>query len=169
MANKAKILKAIEEKRKEIESLEEELKGFENPYVDIDKIEHREKYYYCQIYTNTVDYFNFSKDETDKRIIKNCNAFTDEEYAEKVAKRELLMRKLDKFAWDNDSHISDEDWENEDIYKYKIFYNLIAGTLGVSTWTLYRDAGQVYFESKEVAEKAIEEFKDELLEYFRGE
>lgn len=167
MANKTEILKAIEEKRKEIENLEKELERFENPYVDIDKIERGEKYYYHRTYGNTRAY-DFCGDNIDKQLINNCNAFTSEEYAEKITKRELLMRKLDRFAWDNNSNINDEDWKDDEIYKYKIFYNLIAGTLGVSTWTLYRDAGQVYFESKEVAEKAIEEFKDELLEYFNS-
>lgn len=162
--NKTEILKAIEEKKRELDRLEKELKKCGNPYVDIKNIALQDENFYCN-YDGKIEWFIYSgTDESDDDLINNCNAFTNKEYAKKISKKELLMRKLDKFAWDNDSHVSEEDWKNGDSYKYYItcYYSDIK----VSYASSVRQLGQVYFQSRDVALKAIEEFEDELLEYF---
>ena len=56
------------------------------------------------------------------------------------------------------------DW-NDSSKKYKINYSK---NIGMSIDKVYslKDFGQVYFTSKEIAEKAVEAFKDELIRYF---
>ena len=61
----------------------------------------------------------------------------------------------------NDTEI---DW-NDDSEKHTISYDRDGGIFIDEVYSL-KDFGQVYFTSKEVAEKAIETFKDDLIRYF---
>lgn len=167
MVDDNKLLEKISKLENELNELKKSIKTKqENPYVDIKKIKVDERYYFKQ--GTGVGNISFSGFNSDKIIIDNYNAFTDKNYASKIDKEELLSRKLDKFAWDNDNHVSEEDWEDKNITKYSIYFDCEDERFGVTHHFYCRNLGQVYFKSREVAEKAIEIFKEELLEYFKG-
>ena len=98
----------------------------------------------------------------DKLLIENANACKDKEYMKREALETTLKRKLKKFAdINNDKEI---DWNDNTVQKWCICKNnrVIRPILHYC----YNYFGQVYFLSKEICEKAIEEFRDELEEYF---
>lgn len=92
---------------------------------------------------------------------ESANYYSDEKVAKANARADKLMRQLRRFAVE---HRKEElDW-NEDTHKYFIcFYrgefrtNYIFGS---------QYPGTVYFDSKKIAELAINTFYDELIWYF---
>ena len=68
------------------------------------------------------------------------------------------------FALENNEN--EIDWNNTDKNKYYIYYSYDDNCLDVEDIYDYRDFGQVYFTSEEIAEKAIETFKYDLIRYF---
>ena len=57
------------------------------------------------------------------------------------------------------------DWNDDSSKKYIISYSKEGGIFIDKVYKL-KDFGQVYFTSKEIAEKALEAFKDDLIRYF---
>ena len=122
-----------------------------------------EKYY--SILTNgEINTYNFFNDNVDDKIIGFGNYFKTKEEAERKCFEIKLHRQLELFALkNNDTEI---DW-NDDSEKHTISYDRDGGLFIDEVYSL-KDFGQVYFTSKEVAEKAIETFKDDLIRYFRS-
>ena len=120
-----------------------------------------EKYY--SILTNgEINTYNFFNDNVDDKIIGFGNYFKTKEEAERKCFEIKLHRQLELFALkNNDTEI---DW-NDDSEKHTISYDRDGGIFIDEVYSL-KDFGQVYFTSKEVAEKAIETFKDDLIRYF---
>ena len=83
--------------------------------------------------------------------------------AQEIEFRQRLLRKLQRFS---DEHRGNEiDW-SEDNCKYYIYYDNTDEELDVRNAWLIRDFGQVYFKTYEIAEQAIELFKEDLIKYF---
>ena len=120
-----------------------------------------EKYY--SILTNgEINTYNFFNDNVDDKIIGFGNYFKTKEEAERKCFEIKLHRQLELFALkNNDTEI---DW-NDDSEKHTISYNRDGGIFIDEVYSLI-DFGQVYFTSEEIAEKAIETFKDDLIRYF---
>lgn len=98
----------------------------------------------------------------DKLLIENANACKDKEYMKREAFETTLRRKLKKFAdINNDKEI---DWNDNTVQKWCICRN--NRVIKPIPRCHYSYFGQVYFSSKEICEKAIEEFRYELEEYF---
>lgn len=112
-------------------------------------------------------YFYYDKNDYDYGKLRNAaNVFTDETFAEQVALHQLLYRKLLKFAYDNECEDTAE-WDGENAH-WVIRYNEVRNEF----CSYYQDgykAQDVYFSSKEGAERAIEEvvkpFMRELPEF----
>lgn len=104
------------------------------------------------------------KREADKLLYEDANYYSDRTVAENNVRADKLMRQLRRFAVEhNDGEI---EWNNTDERKYLIIYNFNDKTI-TATWNeCVKYFGQIYFTSREIAEQAIEEFKDELLWYF---
>ena len=96
--------------------------------------------------------------------IENYVAFTSEEFAEKVAFKQLMERKLLAFKDKFDNEIS--DWNNNNEVKYRLLYNKTDKEIETNFNYEYKQQGSIYFSSKEVAEKCIEMYKDDLIKYF---
>lgn len=121
-----------------------------------------EKYY--SISTNgEIDMYNFYNDNVDKEIIDFGNYFKTQEEAERKYFEIKLHRQLELFALENNE--TEIDWSDEGGKKYIITYNKDDGIFIYMVYTL-KNFGQVYFTSKEIAEKALETFQDDLLRYF---
>lgn len=99
-----------------------------------------------------------------KCYIDNLNYYKTEKQAKRKAFEQLLHRKLEKFAFENNE--SEVDWNNCNRDKYCLSYNNTDKTLDVDCYCSIKYYGQVYFTSREIAEKCIEEFKDDLIRYF---
>lgn len=122
-----------------------------------------EKYYSISTY-GEVGVYEFYGDNVDKELINFGNYFKTKEEAERKAFEIRLHRQLELFALENNE--TEIDW-NDSSEKYIISYNIDGGIFIDEVYSL-KDFGQVYFASKEVARKAIETFKDDLIRYFRS-
>lgn len=74
------------------------------------------------------------------------------------------MRQLRRFSVENRK--SKPDWTNEIDYKYCIAYDHSESIIKVGYGFVSESFSTIYFDSKELAEQAIKEFKDELIWYF---
>ena len=120
------------------------------------------KKYYTISTKGKIGSYSFCNDDFDKEIIDFGNYFKTQEEAERKRFEIRLHRQLELFALEkNDTEI---DW-NDSSEKYMINYNKDKGIFIDRVYTL-KIFGQVYFTSKEIAEKALETFRHELIRYF---
>lgn len=61
---------------------------------------------------------------------------------------------------------SKEEWEDENIHKYYISCDFDAKTWDIFWDTVENSVGAIYFKTEEDAQYIIDNFKDELMEYF---
>lgn len=92
-----------------------------------------------------------------------ANYYSSKEVARNNARADQLMRQLRRFAAENRKE--EIDWNDERKYKYNLYYNYASQEIHIGFRTDYRGF-EIYFDSQETAERAIDEFKDELTWYF---
>lgn len=102
----------------------------------------------------------------DAESFNAANYISDEELSRDIARADLLMSKLRRFAVIENAKTEMVDWSNARTGKYCIEYDYDEKTLSYNPAYAFRGFGQVYFSTKEGLEKAIEEFKEELNWYF---
>lgn len=105
-------------------------------------------------------------DETDEQCYNKGNYYNDEVIAENNARADKLLRCLRQWQALHDQPITVEDWEDKDKIKWCIMYGYGAEELYANCFYHTRLQNVIYFTTKEKAEEAIEQFKDELLWYF---
>ena len=120
-----------------------------------------EKYYSIST-KGKIGSYSFCNDDFDKEIIDFGNYFKTQEEAERKCFEIRLHRQLELFALENNDTEITWDINSE---KYLINYSKDMGIVIDKVYTL-KDFGQVYFTSREIAEKALETFKDDLVRYF---
>lgn len=136
----------------------EEIKETKNPYTRVDN----EKLYYVIEQGGWVDFIEEYGHDYDNKMFNVANYFNNKEYAEYIAFKETLMRKMDRFAWEHNARVI--DW-NDSTTKYYIAFSNTHNEL-IIDWSCSHQANNVYFTSKEIAEKAIEEFKEGLIKLY---
>lgn len=94
----------------------------------------------------------------------DANYYSSDEIAQNNARADRLMRRLRRFSVENRK--LKPDWTNEIDYKYCIAYDHSESIIKVGYAFVSESFGVIYFDSKELAEQAIKEFKDELIWYF---
>ena len=122
--------------------------------------------YYLILRTGKVNMYEFSNDNTDKKLINFGNYFKTKEEAERKSFEIRLHRQLELFALENNE--TEIDW-NDGSEKYMITYNTKDMGIYINDAYTLKDFGQVYFTSKEIAEKAIKAFKYDLIRYFTSD
>ena len=122
-----------------------------------------EKYYTIST-KGKIGSYSFCNDDFDKEIIDFGNYFKTQEEAERKRFEIRLHRKLELFALENNDTEIDLNVHSE---KYIISYR-IDGNIFIDKVYSFKDLGQVYFTSKEIAEKALETFRHELIRYFKS-
>lgn len=139
----------------------EEIKEIKNPYkrVDID-----ERYYFVSE-GGRVKYFKDLNDNYDDDKFNSLNYFNNKNYAEYITFKENLMRKLDKFAWEHNARVI--NWERNS-KKYYIIFDNHNKDMGVMV-AYALQSNDIYFTSREIAEQAIEEFKEDLIKLYTWE
>ena len=99
----------------------------------------------------------------DKYYASACY-YSSEIVAENNARADKLMRQLRRFSVEHRGH--GVNFNDTNAEKYYIYYDYKSDELGVSFVRRTRDFGVVHFDSKETAQAAIDEFRDELIWYF---
>ena len=119
--------------------------------------------------SNTDDYSN---DSFDKIMLGcgNCYPYTDDNYEEVlkkvnlIAERRKLQSEMEMFARQNNTEKI--DWNNNKQTKWNIYIDYDDNNIGIDSTCYYRDMNTVDFTSKEIAEKALDKFKDRIRELY---
>ena len=118
---------------------------------------------YISISSRQLLYFRELCDSQNKEQFDTANYFSTKEKAEEINFKQTLFRKLQRFS--DESGGSEIDWRNE-TPKWYIYFDYEFKFLKCNDTEIFREFGQVYFISEEIAEKAIELFHDDLIKYF---
>lgn len=100
----------------------------------------------------------------DKGAYDVANYFSTEEKAEEINFKQTLFRRMQRFSDENGG--SEIDWTHEGRRQYFISYDYDKSKFVIDSHLTFRDFGQVYFVSLDVARKALELFKEDLIKYF---
>ena len=94
---------------------------------------------------------DFCEDDFDNRVIKSNNCFRTKERAEEVAKKIRMLLKLERY---HDMFCPDyvPDWSSDDA-KYVVCYDEVGKQWDCERSFIIRYATQVYFDSRETAQK----------------
>lgn len=135
----------------------EEIKETKNPY---ERVNNDERYYFVS--ERGVENFKEFTECSDNELFNSSNYFNNRNYAEYVAFKETLMRKLDRFAWENNEKVI--DWYDCST-KYYIKFEIDIKKFRISRCISCR-SNDIYFTSFEIAEQALEKFKDDLMKLY---
>lgn len=91
----------------------------------------------------------------DNQMYTSANYFNDKAFAKQVALHQLLYRKLLKFAYDNE-YEDNQIWGGNGIEHWHIGYDFEERTF-YADWVSNYKYSDVYFSTKEGAERAIKE------------
>ena len=139
----------------DFEEIKEDTK---NPYKQVERGDKYHSMFGFRIHSNTD-----SNDEFANKLFNVANYFNNKEYAEYIAFKETLMRKLDRFAWENNARVI--DWNDSCSAKYYIEFSNTRDEL-IIDWICSGQSNDIYFTSREIAEQAIEEFKEDLIKLY---
>ena len=161
---KAKLI--IENKEIEIEISEEEYKKLQPPEekkTGYERVPESNVYFYtypsgCVETTCETCY------DIDDECYESANYYSDKTVAENNTRADKLMRQLRRFAVEHRE--CEVNFNNINTEKYYMYYDYDDNELGVRFVFRTRNFGAIYFDSKETANAAIDEFHDELIWYF---
>ena len=139
---------------KEVQLTDEQLKllGLEvrkNPFERAGKYEK----YYCIKETGEIYTYYDDGGSYDSTLYSESNYFNDKNFAKQLALRQLLDRKLLKFAYEN--NCEDREWGTKHEH-WRIYYDTVSDTFDIDVNDAFKYQG-VYFSTREGAERAIEE------------
>ena len=161
---KAKLI--IEGTEIEVEISEEECKKIQPPEekeTGYERVSESDVYFYAYpsgcVETACEDCYDI-----DDECYESANYYWDKLVAENNARADKLMRQLRRFAVEHRE--CEVNFNNINTEKYYMYYDYDDNELGVSFVFRTRNFGAIYFDSKETANAAIDEFHDELIWYF---
>lgn len=144
-------------------------------FKELEKLENKEEvyvpkkgelYYTIDVW-GVIDYY-WQEDDTDNYLYENGLVFKSKEEAQRAEFERNLHSRMKKFSMDNGS--CEIDWDDYDDPKYYIYFpNSGADDIRIDSCYTTQVPNIVYFHTSEVAKKAIEIFKDDLLKYFLEE
>ena len=147
-----------------VEITEEQVKKIEKPKKTGYERVCKDCYYYVVDPIDDIKAIEHIVDGYDDAPYLAANYYSDKTVAENHARADRLHRQLRRFAVEHREH--ELDWENERQSKFHIDYWCGDGNLYVGLYSVIKTFGAIWFDSKETAQAAIEEFKDELIWYF---
>ena len=154
--------KAISELKCEIEKKENEIK--EERVSKVWKPEYGETYYFIDSEGKIIKskWTNHEFDDS-RYILGNC--FKTQQEAEKEKDKLILIADLKRFAQENNK--GEIDWNNENQNKWSVMYNFDDENIDTECHQVYKESILPYFTSKEIAQKAIDTFKNRLIKLFK--
>ena len=117
-----------------------------------------DEYYYRKV-TGGIYFTRYSDSDFDKETAKNTSIFSTYEECERY------WHFMDTVKEKSYSFSADE-WHTWGIKKYYIFYNYKNESFEVGDEYVTKDFGKTYFKNKSDAQYIIDNFKDELMEYW---
>ena len=158
---KAKLI--IENKEIEIEISEEEYKKLHPSETGYERVAESDIYFYANtkgdIETACEDCYDI-----DDEYYESANYYSDKTVAENNARADKLIRQLRRFAVQHRE--PGINFNNANTAKFYIICDYENDELR-ATYTSYAKVfGAIYFDSREVANAAIDKFHDELIWYF---
>ena len=153
----------IEGKEIEIEISEEEYKKLHLSETGYERVAESDIYFYANtkgdVETACEDCYDI-----DDEYYESANYYSDKTVAENNARADKLMRQLRRFAVQHRE--PGINFNNATTEKYYIICDYENDELR-ATYTSYAKVfGAIYFDSREVANAAIDKFHDELIWYF---
>ena len=125
-------------------------------------LKEKDEYYYIDIYGGVdITTFGIGTCWEDKKMIEIGNAFLTEEEAEFEAERRKCESILLKYGTRDMMSISDDDTN-----KYFICYNNYVHGIAVNNNQFVQNQGTIYFKTKELAQKAIDEVGEDRLKKY---
>ena len=161
---KAKLI--IEGKEVEIEISEEEYKKLqseEEKKTGYERVPESDIYFYAHsggyVETCIEDYCS-----VDNECYESANYYSDKTVAENNTRADKLMQQLRRFAVEHrECGVNFNDTNTE---KYYVYYDYKDNELGTTFTFCARVFGVICFDSEEIANAAIDKFRDELMWYF---
>ena len=153
----------IKGKEIEIEISEEEYKKLHPSETGYERVAESDIYFYANtkgdVETACEDCYNI-----DDEYYESANYYSDKTVAENNARADKLLRQLRRFAVQHRE--PGINFNNATTEKYYIICDYENDELR-ATYTSYAKVfGAIYFDSREVANAAIDKFHDELIWYF---
>ena len=110
------------------------------------------------------------EDDKERIQIGNCYPFTDEtkdkvkKEVKLIAERRKLQLQMEQFArLNNEEEI---DWNDTEQHKWSLYVNYAKNEIRIDWASNCRDLNNIYFTSKEIAEKALEKFGDRIRKLY---
>ena len=161
---KAKLL--IEGKEIEIEISEEEYKKLQSPEekkTGYERVPKSDIYFYtypsgCVETTCEACY------DIDDECYESANYYSDKTVAENNTRADKLMRQLRRFSVEHRER--GVNFNSTKTEKHYIYYNYDDNELKTTYMFYAKHFGVIHFDSRETADAAIDEFRDELIWYF---
>ena len=142
---------------KRAELTEEQLKalGIEAPKKNVfDRRKEGEKYYFINT-RGEVESIHETSYPWDNDVYNIANYCTDENLMKQRVLHETLNRLLWRFSMEHDGNKI--NWQHPISSKVYIYYNYNAETWSIAETLRFRDVGQIYFYTRDIAKLAIEE------------
>ena len=153
----------IEGKEIEIEISEEEHKKLHPSETGYERVSKSDIYFYA----NSRGYVEIDDDNyynADDECYESANYYSDKTIAENNARADKLMRQLRRFSVEHRE--PGINFNNANTAKFYIICDYENDELR-ATYTSYAKVfGAIYFDSRETAQAAIDEFYNELIWYF---
>lgn len=168
----------VNDKSVQAEISEEQLKkmGLFEQLKELGLVEDKPKTGYERVKKDSIYFFKNSaggiqgvtddKCVLDQEYYDSGNYYSDETIAENNARADRLLRRLRQWQALNDKPISEKDWNDESKKKWFIIYSYSSEEMYAEYYYIMRLPNTIYFATKEKAEEAIKQFKDELEWYF---
>lgn len=151
----------------QVEMTEEQLKELgvikERSRTGYERVKKGEMYYVINTKDDSMMNIKEFNDETDEQCYNIGNYYNDKIIAENNARADRLLCCLRQWQALNDRAIN---WKNKDIRKYTIRYDYAMNMFNVIPNFCERCLNDVYFTTRETAQRAINVFKAELEWYF---
>ena len=158
---KAKLI--IENKEIEIEISEEEYKKLQPSETGYERVPESDIYFYANTKGDAETACEDCYD-VDDEYYESANYYSDKTVAENNARADKLMRQFRRFAVQHRE--PGINFNNANTAKFYIICDYENDELR-ATYTSYAKVfGAIYFDSREVANAAIDKFHDELIWYF---
>lgn len=151
----------------QVEMTEEQLKELgvikERSRTGYERVKKGEMYYVINTKDDSMMNIKEFNDETDEQCYNIGNYYNDKIIAENNARADRLLCCLRQWQALNDRAIN---WKNKNIRKYTIRYDYAMNMFNVIPNVCERCLNDVYFTTRETAQRAINVFKVELEWYF---
>ena len=151
----------------QVEMTEEQLKELgvikERSRTGYERVKKGEMYYVINTKDDSMMNIKEFNDETDEQCYNTGNYYNDKIIAENNARADRLLCCLRQWQALNDRAIN---WKNKNIRKYTIRYDYAMNMFNVIPNFCERCLNDVYFTTRETAQRAINVFKVELEWYF---